>query len=256
MNTTHTTPHQNGRGGAIAGRQVQTYQLRPARPANGRWIGRRQSQAATLSQISAALAELRRTPLEPRKAAVEAQTPAGTVEAVLEAAVPAARDHMPAVLGMLAAISARGGHVSPLAKSWTRAAKLLPQELGYPDGLPEDELNALLASAEDAGILGRGSFTDSYRKRRPCWVLTASGKALAATLPQTAAADLDAEVVPVAQGAEVAQDVSTAREADVLAALAQASEETGVAHREDWLESIPGPCRHQAFAVKRCCATT
>jgi hypothetical protein len=59
---------------------------------------------------------------------------------------------------------------------------------------------------------------------------------LAATLPQTAAAEQADQLEQSEAIAAVAQDGAPIALEDVLSSLIQASEETGVAHREDWLE--------------------
>jgi hypothetical protein len=80
-----------------------------------------------------------------------------------------------AVLGLLADLAGRGVSVSPLAKSWTNAAKLLPLEAGYPAGLDAAGLNDILADAEAGGMLVREKYSNAQRKARMRWALSEAG---------------------------------------------------------------------------------
>jgi hypothetical protein len=133
--------------------------------------------------------------------------------------------------------------------------RLLPHEPGYPGELDAAGLAAILDEAEAGGLLSRETYRDKERKAKQRWALTSAGMAFVGggalvvggdvaqparkqALPAEetsarVAAGEPAHVLQVAQDGLL--DASTAREAEVLAALAQACEETGVAHREDWL---------------------
>jgi hypothetical protein len=89
-------------------------------------------------------------------------------------------DHRRAVLGIMAAAAGCGVSVSTLSKSWYSPDKLLPLKDGYPAGLTDDGLSAILAGAEADGLLVREAYKNGERKARTWWALTAAGVALVA----------------------------------------------------------------------------